>query len=131
MHWIAADDDDHDVSNDNADDEDDKNDSDDFDDDAEDVADDDNEEEDAFNLDEVQLPLKKFTSSNLYARRVACILKSSKNTLEHLKLENIFLVEDDILEIGSTTLRLKKFEAINIPLSVAVKVIIATQVIHE
>ena len=82
---------------------------------------------DASNLNEIHLRLKKLTAISLYAGTVATILKSSKNTLEHLKLEDIFVSEDDIFEVGSTTLILNKFEAKEIPASVAVKVVIASQ----
>lgn len=47
--------------------------------------------------------------------------------MEYLKLEDVFDFEDDIFDVGSTTLILKKFEAKEIPTSVAVKVVIASQ----
>ena len=87
----------------------------------------DDKEEDGLDLPLLQLPLKKFTASYLYDSTVASILKPSRHSLQYLKLKNIFESEVELFEIGS--IKLKIFEADIIPISVAVKTIIASQVI--
>lgn len=77
----------------------------------------------------MQLPLKKFTASYLSASTVASILKPSRHSLEYLNLKNIFEFEESLFEIGS--IKLKNLEVENIPVYVAVKTIIASQVIFN